>query len=440
MARPKDGNDFLRENVLWELIGLHHVIIGNGAAGISALQAIRTVDSESRITILSRERYTAYSPCSIPDLISGEMDEDMIFRFDSGFYDMHDAEFKKSSGVKSINPRRKTIKTESGETVKYDRLLIAAGSAPIIPPNLKGLDLEGVHVMGGLDSALKIRAHLEEGAKKAVIVGGGFMGSETAITLRKMGVKPIIVEMLPRILSRMLDPDISQKVETMLKAKGIDIVVGDSVTEIKGKKKVNGASLKKKRIKCDMVVLAIGVVPNVGLTKGSGIKTNLGILVDTTMKTNRKDIYAAGDIAEVREQILGSQGSFAIWPNAIEQGRVAGLNMAGAHTVYGGAELVNVLNVFETPVVAMGKVLNDVSNAKTVSKTTPSWHKKLILKDHKLLGLQFIGTMRNTGILYSLMKNGSDVSPIEERLLDDNLVLVPELATPSKADSTIKGR
>lgn len=411
---------------------MHHVIIGNGAAGISALQAIRSVDKKSKVTILSREQHTAYSPCSIPDLISGELDKDMIFRFDDGFYERHKARFLKGSGVTRINPRRKEVKTESGNRIKYDTLLIAAGSAPIIPRGLKGIELEGVHVMGSLDSALKIRAHVEEGARKAVIVGGGFMGSETAITLRKMGVKPIIVEMLPRILSRMLDADISEKVEKMLKDRGIDIVVGDSVTEIKGRKKVSGVSLKKKNIKCDMVVLAIGVVPNLGLTMGSGIKVNHGILVDNTMKTNRKDIYAAGDIAEVREQIGGSRGSFATWPNAIEQGRIAGLNMAGARADYGGADLVNVLNVFETPVVAMGKVSNDVSGARTLSKNTPSWHKKLILKDNKLLGLQFIGTMRNTGMLYSLMKSGSDVGPIENRLLDDNLAFASELAAPGR--------
>jgi NAD(P)H-nitrite reductase large subunit len=419
---------------------LHHVIIGNGAAGISALQAIRSVDKESKVTILSRERYTAYSPCSIPDLISGEMDKDLIFRFDDGFYDRHNARFLKGSGVTGINPRRKEVRTESGKAVKYDTLLIAAGSAPIIPRDLKGLELEGVHVMGGLDSALKIRAHVLEGAKKAVIVGGGFMGSETAITLRKMGMKPTIVEMLPRILSRMLDPDISEKVEKMLKDRGIGIVVGDSVTKIKGKNKVSSVSLKKKNIKCDMVVLAIGVVPNVGLTKDSGIKINHGILVDNTMKTNRKDIYAAGDIAEVREQIWGSQGAFATWPNAIEQGRIAGLNMAGAHTDYAGADLVNVLNVFETPVVAMGKVLNDVSGARTLSKNTPSWHKKLILKDNRLLGLQFIGTMRNTGMLYSFMKSGSDVGPIEERLLDDNLEFASELASLGRTSTPQKRR
>jgi NAD(P)H-nitrite reductase large subunit len=419
---------------------LHHVIIGNGAAGISALQAIRSVDKESKVTILSRETYTAYSPCSIPDLISGEIDKDMIFRFDDGFYKRHNARFLKGSGVTMIEPKRRAVKTESGETVKYDTLLIAAGSAPIIPKDLKGLELEGVHVMGGLDSALRIRAHVKEGAKKAVIVGGGFMGSETAITLRKMGVKPIIVEMLPRILSRMLDSDISEKVEKMLKDKGIGIVVGDSVTEVKGKKKVSGVSLKKKNMKCDMVVLAIGVVPNVELTKGSGIKTNHGILVDKTMKTNRKDIYAAGDIAEVREQIWGSQGAFATWPNAIEQGRIAGLNMAGAQTDYAGADLVNVLNVFETPVVAMGKVLNDVSGARTLSRNTPSWHKKLILKESKLLGLQFIGTMRNAGMLYSLMKSGSDVGSIEERLLDDNLAFASELAAPRRTSPTQKRR
>jgi NAD(P)H-nitrite reductase large subunit len=173
-----------------------------------------------------------------------------------------------------------------------------------------------------------------------------------------------------------------------------------------------------------MVILAIGVSPNIKIVDNSGIKVNQGIVVDSTMQTNMKDIYAAGDITEVKEQIDGLQGSFAIWPNAIEQGRIAGLNMAGKTSKYEGAEMVNVLDVFDTPIVAMGYTSQDIDCCKSISRFTPHSWKKILLKNNRIVGLQFIGTIRNTGSFYSLMKKGSDVSSITDRLLDDTFIIV----------------
>ncbi|GAG87487.1 unnamed protein product, partial [marine sediment metagenome] len=169
------------------------------------------------------------------------------------------------------------------------------------------------------------------------------------------------------------------------------------------------------------------VSSNIDIVQGSEIKVNQGIMVNSKMQTNKKYIYAAGDIAEVWEQIEGKTGSFAIWPNAIEQGRIAGLNMAGKQTEYDGAEVVNVLDIFDIPVVAMGQISKDISKCKAISRSTPNYYKKLLVKNHKIVGLQFIGSIRNTGSFYSLMKKGSDVSGIEERLLDDIFVIAPDI-------------
>ena len=409
---------------------MHYVIIGNGGAGVSALQAMREVDKTSKITIISREQYPAYSPCSLPNLIAGEIDKPTIFRFDKQFYNRLNAAFMKSSEALEIVPHKKEVKLANGKCITFDKLLIAAGARPIAPKEIKRLDLNGVHIMGTLDSTLKIIEHLNKGVKRAVVVGGGFMGVETATMLRKKGVEVSIVEMLPNILSRMLDPDMSEKVAAVLKEHGIKLVLNDTVKGVNGEKAVTGVSLSKKTLPCDMVVIAIGVLPNINLIQGSGIKVNRGIIVDSTMQTNMKDIYAAGDIAEVREQIEGKQGSFAIWPNAIEQGRIAGLNMAGTHTKYAGAEVVNVLDIFDTPVVTMGSTSHDIGKCNVISRFTPHTYKKILLKNNKILGLQFIGTIRNAGTFYSLMKKGEDVSSIEERLLDDNFVIAPEVVLP----------
>lgn len=405
---------------------MYYVIIGNGGAGVSALQTIRNIDNKSEITIISKEKYPAYSPCSLPNLISGEIDKPTIFRFDRQFYTRLNVKFMKSTEAIKVLPKDKKVLLENGKSISFDKLLIAAGAKPIIPKEIKGLDLNGVHVMGTLDSTLKIIDHIKKGVKHAVVVGGGFMGVETATMLKKQGIDVSIVEMLPNILSRMLDPEISKRVAEILKENGIKILLNETVKRINGDKKVNSVCLKKKTLPCDMVVLAIGVKPNIDILRGSDITVNRGIIVDSKMQTNTKNIFAAGDIAEVREQIEGKQGSFAIWPNAIEQGRIAGLNITGNSTNYDGAEMVNVLNIFDTPIVAMGYTSQDIGKCKMISRFTPVNTKKILLKKNKIIGLQFIGTIHNVGTFYSLMKRGDDISSITDRLLEDNFVIARE--------------
>jgi len=404
---------------------LHYVIIGNGGAGISALQTIRENDKKGDITIISREKYPAYSPCSLPDLIGGEIDKPTIFRFDKNFYENLNSNFLKNTEALEISSINKELLLSNGKKIKFDKLLISAGAKPIAPKQIKGLNLDGVHIMGTLDSALGILKHVKSGAKHAAIVGGGFMGIETATMLKKQGLNVTIVEMLPNILSRMLDPDVSNKVEEILMENKVELILNDTVKSINGEKKVTGVSLNNTRLNCDMVVLAIGVRPNTEIIQNSGIKANQGIIVDLTMQTNKKDIFAAGDITEVREQIEGSQGTFAIWPNAIEQGRIAGLNMVGEQTEYDGADIINVLDVFDTPVVAMGRTSSEIGKCKVISRFTRKDSKKILIKNNQIVGLQFVGTIRNSGTFYSLMKKGTDVSSIRDRLIDDNFVIAP---------------
>ncbi len=406
---------------------MHYVIIGNGGAGVSALQTIREFDTDSDITLISREKYPAYSPCSLPNLLAGEITKPMIFRFEPQFYNRQNIKFMKNTEALQIIPRIKKVKLKNGKNINFDKLLIATGAKPITPKGMKGLELFGVHIMGSLDSTLGILKHIKRGVKHAVVIGGGFMGIETAVMLKKRDLNVSIVEMLPHILLRMLDKDISMRIEEILRDHEINLLLNDTVKSINGDRKVTGISLGKIKLSCDMVVLAIGVKPNIELINGSGIKTNHGIIVDSTMQTNKKDIYAAGDIAEVREQIQGSIGSFAIWPNAIEQGRIAGLNMAGKHVKYDGAEIVNVLDIFNTPVVAMGRTSKEIGKCNIISRFSPHFFKKILLKNNNIVGLQFIGTIRNVGIFYSLMKKRTDVSNIKNRLLDDNFVIAPNI-------------
>jgi NADPH-dependent 2,4-dienoyl-CoA reductase/sulfur reductase-like enzyme len=412
-----------------EGILLQCVIIGNGGAGISALQAIRSVDKKSDIIIVSREQYPAYSPCSLPNLISGELDKPKIFRFDEEFYNRFNAKFMKNTEALQIFPKDKEVGFANEKRIKFDKLLIASGASPIIPKNITGLELEGVHIMGTLDSTLEIINHIDQGVNHVVVIGGGFMGVETATMLKKRGINVSIVEMLPHILSRMLDSDMSDKVADILFENGINLIINDSVISMNGKKKVTSVTLREETLDCDMVVVSIGVVPNIDIIQNSGIAVDHGIIVDSTMQTNIKDIYAAGDIIKVGEQIEGKHGSFAIWPNAVEQGRIAGLNMAGVHTTYPGAEVVNVLDVFDIPIVTMGFTSKDIGKCEVISRFTPHTSKKIHLKNNRIVGLQFIGTIKNVGTFYGLMKKGTDICDIKDRLLDDNFVIAPDVVS-----------
>ncbi len=406
---------------------MHYVIIGNGGAGISALQAIRGIDRTSDITMISREKHPAYSPCSLPNLLASELDDDGIIRFDDDFHSRHNAELINNAEAVNIHPDKNTIELADGSSVKWDRLLIAAGASPIVPKGLAGLDLDGVYVMGSLDSTLAIRDHADRGARKAVVVGGGFIGIETAVMLGKRGMDVVVVEMLPRILSRMLDPDVSEHVEALMKDHGIDLRTDSTFNGAFGSSCVEQVKIDNEMLACDMVVIAIGVRPNIHLVEGSGVIVKGGIEVDSSMMTNRPGIYAAGDIARVREQVGGLSGSYMTWPNAIEQGRIAGLNMAGQDVKYNGAELINSLDVFEVPVLTMGYNSGMAGAGTEVLKWSDGREiKKALVKDDILIGLQFMGTIRNAGTLYALMKEGAFIGNIKDRLLDDNLVISPD--------------
>lgn len=406
---------------------MHFVILGNGGAGTSALKAIRSVDPDSKITIISKEKFPAYSPCSLPNLLSGEVCKEAVFRFDEDFYSRYDTEFLKNAKALRIRPRKKVVELEDGREIGFDKLLIAAGAQPIVPRDMPGMELNGVHVMGTLDSTLGIIEYLDSGVETGVVIGGGFMGVETACMLKKLGVEVTIVELLPHILARMLDPDVSAVVEDIMTRSGVNIILGKAVKRITGKRKVDGVIIGRRKHSCDMVVSAIGVLPNLDLVRGSGIPTKRGIIVDGSMRTSKKDIFAAGDIVEVRERIHGKMGSYAIWPNAVEQGRVAGLNMAGLGTAYEGAEVVNVLDVFGTPVIAMGGTAESLGNHDTMIRELSQSYKKLLIKGNRIVGLQFVGDVRNTGSLYSFMKEGTDISGLRDRLLDDTFVHMPDM-------------
>lgn len=399
---------------------MHVVIIGTGGAGISAIQTIRSVDDKCKITAISQEKERPYSPCSLPHFIGGDIEKRNIYRVEKDFFRKNKVKTVLGKPVTKIDSKKKEVHV-NGEKIKYDKLLVAAGSVPLRPP-IPGIDTKGVFTLGNMADANRILKWVERGARNVVVLGAGFIGVECATALRKLGLKVSIFEMLDWVLPKMLDEDVSLEVQKILEEQGIKFHLGQQVSEIVGNGEVSGVVAGKKKYACDTVVLGIGVRPNTEFLKGSGIKVNHGVVVDDYMRTSVKDIYAAGDIVEADDRLRGEKRVSAIWPNAIQQGRIAGYNIAGVKKEYTGVESINILDVYGVPVLSMGLSSFELKKFEVETAKTNRSFKKLLLKDGRIAGVQMVGSIRNSGHILGLVKKGIEVDKIRDQLLDEKYV------------------
>lgn len=403
------------------------VIIGAGGAGISAMETIRRCDKNIPLTVISAERTIPYSLCALPSLLEGTLPHKSLSRVDKDFFKKSRVEVFQGSPVRSILPGNKTLILTNGKSIKYEKLLIATGSIPIIP-RIEGIDKEGVFSLSTLAGSQKIINYIRKHkAGKAIIIGAGFTGIETVLSLHERGIKTVIVEMLPRVLARILDEDMTEPVEHVLQAKGIEIKLGEEVIRITGDKTVSGIRLKGGGlITGDLVIISIGVKPNISFLAGSGIITNRGIIVNENMRANIENIYAAGDVAETRDFISGKPALSAIWHNALEQGRIAALNMINIPTVYEGTVSINTLNLDGLSVTGMGQTSAEVKGQGTngieeIKYKNRQSIRKIILRDNRIIGFQCVGSFRNLGVIWTNITKRADVSTIKHHLLKDNL-------------------
>ncbi len=375
------------------------VVIGSGAGAISAVETIRDLNKSIDITVISKEK-AMYSPCIFPYYLSGDVDEKGLLFRDPGFYERMrvNVVFKKAE---KIAPTQKLIFLEDGSEMKYDKLLIATGSYPI-SPEIKGMDKKGVFFLHTFEDVKKV-VKWSENAKKVVVVGAGFIGTEVAISLRKKGMGVYLVEIRDRVLPEMLDKEMAEVVKKRLEENGIEAILDSQVSEIVGNEKVNGVAVDKGKIECDTVVIAVGVSPNIDIVKGTEVRTNAGIIVDEKMRTSVEDIYAVGDVVETIDIVTKERRVNAIWLNAVKQGRVAAYNLLGIEKEYEGSDRFNVVDIFGLPIVTIGHLLPDCEELVTQDK-------KVALKDNRVVRLAFIGDIKNAGVILSLMRKGTDIS------------------------------
>lgn len=309
------------------------VIVGGGAGGISTASNIRKLDKNAEITLITRESNVAYSPCAIPYVLSGKIEsfDDIIMKTPED-YKKKDIDIIVNSEVTAVDSNKKTVtyvNDDEEKTIDYDKLVLATGGNPFVPP-IKGVDLDGVFQIRNLADGKKVQEWAKN-AESAIITGAGLIGIEIAYALKTLGLKVTLTEMLPQIVPRSLDKDMADILAEYLELEGIDIVLGEPITELNGDKKVESACFNDgKCIDTDLVILATGVRPELELAQMAGCEIGRwAVIVDEKMQTSVKDVYAVGDCVESKDLILGGQTISQLGTTAVRQAKTAARSIVG---------------------------------------------------------------------------------------------------------------
>jgi len=410
-----------------------YVIVGASAAGIGAVEAIRDIDPTGTIAIISEEYCPQYSRPMISDFVSGKATFEKMKCRDDHFWENNAVQALTGRTAVRLNLTDKYVELDGGDKIHFEKLLLATGGKPFVP-KIEGSDKEGVFTFTTLADAERLAAKLES-AKKVVVIGAGLIGVSVTEALTKRGLQVTMVELKDKILSLLLDATAADIVENAIKKAGVTIITGQSVQRILGKAEndsvVGGAVLTNgSQLQCDVVIVAIGVIPRMELAAGTDVKTNRGIIVDRFMRTSVPDVYASGDVAEAYDFILNENRSLPLWPLAQLEGKVAGYNMAGKKTDYEGGTSMSSLKYFGVPITSIGIANPKEDNAyEILVKHDPARnvYKKIVLKDNVIVGMCFVNDIERTGILFHLMKNSVNVKRFKQLLLADdfNLATLP---------------
>jgi NAD(P)H-nitrite reductase large subunit len=406
-----------------------YVIVGASAAGIGAVEAIREVDPIGTVTVISEEPCPQYSRPMISNLVSGKANFDKMLCREDEFWEKNEVQALTGRTAVRLNLAEKWVALDKGDHVNFEKLLIATGGKPFVP-KIEGADKEGVFTFTTLSDAESLIAKIET-AKSAVVVGGGLIGVSVTEALVKRGLKVTMVELKDNILSLILDPTASEMVENVIRKAEVTIATGQTVQRIVGKTKddnvVGGAVLTNgEQVQCDLVIIAIGVIPRTALVSGTDVKTNRGILVDRFMRTSVSDVYASGDVAEAYDFLYGENRLLPLWPLAQLEGKVAGYNMAGKKAEYPGGTAMSALKYFGIPIISIG-ITNpkDDSAYEILVKHDPerNLYKKIVLKDNVIVGVTLVNDIEQAGVLFHLMKNCAKVKKFKQELLSEDFCL-----------------
>lgn len=401
---------------------MHYVIIGNSATGVGAAESIRASDPGAKITIIGDEPHHVYSRPLISHFIAGEVAaEEMRYR-PADFYTRHKIDARLGVRAEAIDVAAKALVLADGKSINYDKLLVATGSVQRFPP-IKGREHTGVYDFWTKAHADAIRERISGCGVHlpctAVVIGAGLVGIQAAYGLHGAGMNVVLIELLPSILSRILDTQAAAHAQGIFEKNGVRVLTGRSVKEITGTadEGVTGVLLDNgEKIECGLIVKATGVGPNLALVKGTPIAVNMGVVVDEYFQTNVADIYAAGDVAETYDVTRNKMFVNANWPNAHAQGRIAGLNMAGKTEAYNGSVSMTSMPLYGTPIVSVGIIEPEPGDQVRVRESADVYQKIVFRKD-RAIGAVMVGEVGAIGFINHLIQTQRKVTVLKDSLL-----------------------
>lgn len=383
------------------------IIIGNGIAALSAIKAIREIDKDSEIHLFGEEAFYPYSRIRLSKGLLSSLQEDKILLQNREWYDDNQVNLYLASKVVSIDTDKKYVRLYDDSLISYTKILLAAGSSNM-KLKIPGIDKLGVYSLRSLQDAWDIMEGVKN-SKTILIIGGGVQGIEIAWALAQMDKKVIIAQNIDRLMGKQLDINSARILENNVTKKGVEILLNAEVSEIIGKDKVEGFKLSNgEKYECDTVIYSIGTRPNVAFLKDTPIKIDRGVIVNNRMETNIEGIYAAGDIAQYNGHIFG------LWNIAIEQGKVAGYNIAGKDTTYSYVPPVTTLSAFDLSLFSMGIVDETMVTDTVVEENIEeNSYKRLFIKDNYLKGAIVIGNTRLSPVLKSAIEKKISLEGID---------------------------
>lgn len=400
----------------------HYLIVGASHAGREALTAIRMADPDARLVMLSRERHPPYSPTILPYVVSGRSDPERVSLGTAAWFAENRAELVMDARVVAVDTAARAVRLADGGRWTYDKLLLATGAEPVVPP-VKGMGQVRYHVLRTLDDAMAIRVRAAT-ARRVVVLGAGLVGMHAAETLAEAGLDVTVVEMRSHVLAEYFDPRASTLIRETFERHGVRMMMDRRVeraTQVGSSSRLgldDGTELE-----ADLLVVAAGVRPALDMLAGSGIATDKGILVDQRMRTTADGIWAAGDVAQAVGFLTGAPVVNGTLPEAVEQGRIAGMDMAEDADLspYVGGIALNTYGFFGRHAVAVGAAAAPADGDLDVTTDEGQGYCRIVLKENRLIGLAAIDRVMDAGILWRLIQRRVDLAPVRDRFLSHPL-------------------
>ena len=390
------------------------VVIGNGMAGMRAVDEILKRDPlRYRITVFGAEPHVNYDRIMLSSVLAGEKEMDQIVINSLEWYGENGIRLIAGDAVVSIDRAAKTVTSESGLVEPYDRLLLATGSRPIVPP-IPGLELDGVCAFRDIaDVDQMIQASTRH--KRAIVIGGGLLGLEAANGLLKRGMAVAVVHLMDTLMERQLDPVAGKLLQRELDERGLNFFMNGQTEEIFGEGRVEGVRLADGReVPGDLVVMAIGIRPNIDLAKKADLEINRGVVVNDDMTTSDPDIFAVGECVEHRGKTYGLVAPL------YEMAKILAdhITRDDSTSLYAGSITATKLKVTGIDLFSAGNfIAGEDSSELTFHDTSKQTYKKIVLRDGKIEGVVLYGEVADAPWYLDLLRKGEDVTPFKDAML-----------------------